>query len=105
MPRPCSECHKNKIKDEEEDWKTVCKGCYINKIKNMKKCTICHKPNIKLESSKDICNNCYSESEFTKQCINYNECQNNIIGEDNMWKDKCLKCYKIEKQNKDNSTS
>lgn len=103
MPRECNECHKNKIQDIEESWKTICKGCYIKKLKNMKRCTLCNKYNIKLESNKDICINCYEDSEFVKPCINYTECKNNIIGEDNMWKDKCFKCYKSELDNKNNS--
>lgn len=102
MYRTCSECNKNTIKNTEESWKKTCKGCFIKKLKTMKKCNTCNKLNIPKDSFKEMCNSCYSQD--SKECINYAECGNYIIGDENMWKDKCVKCYKEFSKLKENDS-
>ena len=92
MNRICSECSRQSIKASEEPSKKTCKGCFINKLKTMKKCDICKSLVIPKDNEKVICNNCYVQE--TKKCINYRTCNNYIIGTENIWKDKCISCFK-----------
>ena len=101
MNRICSECSRPTIKASEEPWKKTCKGCFINKLKTMKKCNTCKSLVIPKDSDKVICNNCYVQE--TKKCINYRTCNNYIIGTENMWKDKCIPCFKSSMSSKPKS--